>query len=70
MARYDFKCSHCGQKYEVRLPMSEHDNPPNCSYCGGELKRVWAIPNVIYSDEGFTQFKGRNKAGEPIVERK
>lgn len=70
MAKYNFRCEHCGQKYEVELPMSEHNNPPNCKYCEGRLIRVWSAPNIIFRDDGFTQYKGRNGAGEPIVERR
>lgn len=70
MAKYDFRCEHCGQQYEVELPMSERDNPPVCKYCEGRLVRIWSAPNVIYTDSDFTQYKGRNDAGEPIVERK
>ena len=50
--------------------MAERNNPPKCKYCGGRLIRVWSAPNIIYRDEDFTQFKGRNGAGEPIVERR
>lgn len=70
MATYDFMCNKCGQEYEVQLPMSEHDNPPDCKFCEGRLVRIWSAPNVIYADEDFTQFKGRNGAGEAIVDRK
>lgn len=70
MATYDFRCEKCGELFEIQMPMDERNNPPACEKCGGRLVRSWSSPNIIYTDEGFTQFRGRNGAGEAIVERK
>ncbi len=38
MAIYEFECRACGKRFEVSLPMSEHDRlhqqPPACPACG------------------------------------
>jgi putative FmdB family regulatory protein len=70
MPRYDFRCTQCGETFEIPMHMEDRHNPPPCEKCGGKLIRSWSTPNVIYADEGFTQYKGRNGAGEAIVERK
>jgi len=43
MAIYEFECQACGRRFEVRMPMSAHDNikrsPPVCPVCGKEATR-------------------------------
>jgi putative FmdB family regulatory protein len=38
MATYAFECSTCGERFEVNMPMHEHDDParqhPACPKCG------------------------------------
>ena len=38
MAVYEFECAKCGGRFEVQLPMSEHDrmkeHAPACPTCG------------------------------------
>ena len=37
MAVYEFACAKCGERFEVQLPMSEHDRmkerAPTCPKC-------------------------------------
>lgn len=45
MASYDFTCQACGTKFELTVPMSEHDklkdHPPACAKCGStETKQL------------------------------
>ncbi len=38
MAIYEFECKDCGNRFEVSVPISEHDRlkqqPPACPKCG------------------------------------
>jgi putative FmdB family regulatory protein len=38
MAMYEFECGGCGERFELRVPISEHDRlkkePPVCPKCG------------------------------------
>ena len=38
MAVYEFECQSCGERFEVRMGISEHDRtkdqPPACPKCG------------------------------------
>ena len=38
MAMYEYECQACGERFEVRASMSEHDTwkeqPPACPKCG------------------------------------
>jgi putative FmdB family regulatory protein len=38
MAVYEFECRDCGKRFELTMPMSEHDRvksePPGCPECG------------------------------------
>jgi len=68
MAIYDFRCEDCGEDIEISLSMNA-PKPVECPSCGGHLIRIWNKPNIIYMDSGFTQYRGRNGAGEAITER-
>jgi putative FmdB family regulatory protein len=43
MASYDFECPACGSRFELNVPMSEHDKmkdqPPACPKCGSHDAR-------------------------------
>jgi putative FmdB family regulatory protein len=38
MAAYEFECKDCGARFQVSVPMREHDHlkaePPACPKCG------------------------------------
>jgi putative FmdB family regulatory protein len=37
MAMYEYECDSCGERFEIRASMSEHDTwekPPACPRCG------------------------------------
>jgi putative FmdB family regulatory protein len=38
MAVYEFECRDCGERFQVSVPMAEHqhlkDKPPACPKCG------------------------------------
>lgn len=46
MARYEYLCLDCEQRFEIREPMSEHDGqtPPECPSCGSRQTRQLLSP--------------------------
>jgi putative FmdB family regulatory protein len=40
MAVYEFECQACGERFELSVPISQHDrlkeDPPACPKCGGK----------------------------------
>lgn len=38
MAMYEFECKACGERFQVNVPMTQHDRlkeqPPACPKCG------------------------------------
>ena len=43
MAVYEFECQTCGARFQVTMPMHEHDQvkeqPPQCPQCGAQQTR-------------------------------
>jgi putative FmdB family regulatory protein len=51
MAIYTFKCTKCLLVFEVQHGFDE-PHPERCE-CGGELLRVFNMPNIVYRAGGF-----------------
>ncbi len=52
MARYDYKCSACGEVFEVEHPMSETPDV-RCPKCGSECSRVFGASGIVFKGSGF-----------------
>ena len=52
MARYDYRCSKCGNVFEVEHPMSEHPDVA-CPQCGAEAERVFSASSIKFNGSGF-----------------
>ncbi len=52
MPTYDYKCTACEHRYEMR---EGFDAPPrqNCPVCGGLAKRVLHAPPIVFKGSGF-----------------
>jgi putative FmdB family regulatory protein len=50
MPTYEFECLRCERPGEYVAPMSESDNPPECSECGNATRRVILTPPKGYVD--------------------
>lgn len=47
MPFYDYKCSECGEKFEIQKGMMEEIKSPSCPSCGkNRTMRVFSIPRV------------------------
>jgi putative FmdB family regulatory protein len=52
MPAYDFKCTDCGEVFEVTRPASD-DSALSCPACGGATKRVFSPVGVHFKGGGF-----------------
>ena len=52
MPLYDYKCTACSNRYELR---ESFDAPPRqpCPVCGAEAKRVLHPPPIVFKGSGF-----------------
>ncbi len=52
MARYDYRCTSCGNVFEVEHPMSERPEI-NCPTCGQPAERVFNASGISFKGSGF-----------------
>lgn len=61
MARYDYRCSGCGNVFEVEHPMSEHPEI-SCPRCGNHCDRVFEPSGIAFKGTGFYNTDQKNTA--------
>jgi putative FmdB family regulatory protein len=49
---YDYKCTSCGNQYEMREGFDAPARQP-CPKCGQEAKRVLHPPPIVFKGSGF-----------------
>lgn len=52
MARYDYRCSSCGNTFEVEHGMTEHPQV-SCPTCGKPAERVFSASGIKFEGSGF-----------------
>ena len=52
MPLYDYKCSSCGNQYEMREGFDAPARQP-CPKCGQEAKRILHPPPIVFKGSGF-----------------
>jgi len=52
MARYDYKCPSCDNRFEVEHPMGEHPTVL-CPNCGAEASQVFDTYGIGLKGSGF-----------------
>ena len=52
MARYDYRCTDCGNVFEVEHPMSERPSI-TCPVCGKPAERVFSASGITFKGSGF-----------------
>lgn len=52
MARYDYRCTSCGNVFEVEHPMSEHPEIL-CPECQATCERVFEASSISFKGTGF-----------------
>lgn len=62
MARYDYKCTSCGEVFEVEHHMSEHPEV-KCPTCGSPAERVFSASGIHFEGHGFYNTDRRKSVG-------
>ena len=52
MARYDYRCTSCGNVFEVEHGMSEHPEIV-CPTCGAPATKVFSASGIKFEGSGF-----------------
>ena len=52
MARYDYKCTSCGNIFEVEHGMTEHPEV-TCPSCGATAQKVFNATGIHFEGSGF-----------------
>ena len=64
MPTYEYRCRDCGHTFEVVQKMT--DEPLTvCPDCGGELRKVFAVPAIAFKGSGFYATDHGKKAKRP-----
>ncbi len=61
MARYDYKCSSCGNVFEVEHPMSENPEVV-CPSCGAPAAKTFSASGIKFEGSGFYNTAPRSGA--------
>lgn len=58
MPLYDYRCSACGHRFELR---QRFQDPPTaaCPSCGAQSERVIHAPEIVYKARGFSAYDQR-----------
>jgi len=62
MPMYDYACSACGNRFEVRQSMKD-DPLMECPRCQGRVRRVIHAPAVVFKGSGFYKTDSRSTSG-------
>lgn len=68
MPHYDYKCSACGHKFELK--QSFQDDPvAQCPCCQGKSRRILYAPPIIFKGSGFYITDHRKDPGDEKPKR-
>ena len=60
MPTYEYRCKDCGEDLEVVQAFTD-DPLTECPTCGGELRKVFAVPGITFKGSGFYKTDNRSK---------
>lgn len=63
MAAYDYRCTSCGEVFEVTRPMGSTAEE-TCPACGADAKRVFGSVGVAFKGSGFHNTDYRPRPAE------
>lgn len=68
MPSYDFRCTACGERFEITRPAGTSD-AVCCPVCGEPAKRVFTPVGVVFKGSGFhnTDYKSRPTSEAPAA---
>ncbi len=64
MARYDYKCTSCGNVFEVEHPMSETPEVI-CPSCGAPASKTFSASGIKFDGSGFYNTDQRSGGARP-----
>jgi putative FmdB family regulatory protein len=64
MPTYEYRCRSCGHTFEVVQKMTD-EALRVCPDCGGELRKVFAVPAIAFKGSGFYATDHGKKAKRP-----
>jgi putative FmdB family regulatory protein len=64
MPTYEYRCRDCGHTFEVVQKMTD-EALTVCPDCGGELRKVFAVPAIAFKGSGFYATDHGKKAKRP-----
>jgi len=64
MPTYEYRCRDCGHTFEVVQKMTD-EALTVCPDCGGELRKVFAVPSIAFKGSGFYATDHGKKAKRP-----
>ncbi len=66
MPIYEYECSRCSCRFELRRSFSE-DSPVCCPQCGCEVQRIFSPVPIIFKGSGFyvTDYPSNHSHSEP-----
>ena len=64
MARYDYRCTACGEVFEVEHAMTERPEV-SCPKCGAKAEKVFTASGIKFAGSGFyTDQRGGSSSTE------
>ncbi|NLE09275.1 MAG: FmdB family transcriptional regulator [Dehalococcoidales bacterium] len=69
MPTYDYECTSCSNKFELRRSFSD-DSEVFCPKCNASAIRVFSPVPIIFKGSGFyvTDHRGKNGSSAPVTE--
>ena len=67
MPLYDYKCTNCNHRFEIRQPFGS-ESVLSCPECGSEANRQYHSMAIIYKGSGFYTTDYARKHGSPAGE--
>ena len=58
MPTYEYECRACKRTHEVRQGIND-PAPVTCDECGGDLRRIFYPPGLVFKGTGFYSTDGR-----------
>lgn len=66
MARYDYRCSACGEVFEMEHGMTERPEV-TCPTCGAPAEKVFSASGIKFEGSGFYNTDMRGSASTPAT---
>lgn len=66
MARYDYRCTSCGNVFEVEHGMTERPEI-SCPTCGGSADKVFSANGIKFEGSGFYNTDQRDGGSCPAA---